>query len=82
MLIIIRVSILVFKFNVYFDYGYMNLREKKFKGKYTGLVKFEVESSQRSWNSSDFYVKKLTFSYYLKKSMQVNKAWCLKYNTL
>ena len=48
MLIIIRVSILVFKFNVYFDYGYMNLREKKFKGKYTGLVKFEVESSQRS----------------------------------
>lgn len=81
-MIIIRVSILVFKFNVYFDYGYMNLREKKFKGKYTGVVKFEIESSQRSWNSSDFYVKKLTFSYYSKKSVQVNKAWCLKYNTL
>lgn len=46
----------------------MNVKEKKFKGKYTGLVKFEIESSQRSWNSSDFYMlKKRTFSYYLKR---------------
>ena len=33
----------------------MNLKEKKFKGKYTGLVKFEIETNKGSWNSSDFY---------------------------
>ena len=42
-------------FNVYYDYGYMNLKEKKFKENYTGLVKFDIQSNKGAWNSSDFY---------------------------